>query len=76
MSSHTYYKMLLVGQKVRKNINNANKVCAQKPKSQECRDAWEHVNDYCIEYDNCQVKHIIELKKETGVELLWENYND
>lgn len=68
MSSLTYYKMLTVGQKLKKNINTAKKVCAQKPKSQECKVAWDHVNEY-------QVKHLVELEEQLGVELSWENYD-
>jgi len=73
MSSLTYYKMLTVGQKLKKNINTAHKICAQKPKSQECKVAWDQVEDYCIAYDNCQVKHLVELEEQMGVELPWED---
>lgn len=72
MSSLTYYKMMTVGQKLRKNIGVAKNICSHKPKSQECKVAWDLVEEYCVAYDSCQVKHLIELENEVVIELPWE----
>ena len=72
MSSLTYYKMLAVGKRIKTNVAHAERVCAQNPKSQSCRVAWDQVEEMCASFDSCKMKYEVELREDMDVELPWE----
>ena len=74
MSSISYYKMMVVSKKIKTHVHQARKVCAQNPKSQSCRVAWDQVEELCATMNDCKISHSCEIREEEmcGPELPWE----
>ena len=72
MSSLSYYKMMIIGNRIKKQVTHAKSVCAKKPRSHECRVEWEKVNEIHEMFDMCKSEHLIELEKQVDVEIPWE----
>lgn len=71
-SALTYNKAIIIRKNMMKEQKRAQFICAQRPKSQDCRVAWDQVEELCSSLSDCEVKHSIELKEELQIELPWE----
>ena len=74
MSGLSYYKMMVVGKKLSHRINHAHKVCTQNPKSQQCKIAWEQVEETCAVIPECKIDHSVTIEDQNmfSPELEWE----
>jgi hypothetical protein len=74
MSNISYYKMMVVGNKIKTHVHHAHKMCAQNPKSQSCRVAWDQVEELCATMNDCKMSYSVQIKDEEmfGPELPWE----
>jgi hypothetical protein len=69
MSALSYYKMLYVQHNMKKKIHKVQQTCAAKPKSRECKIAWDELDSFAISYDT----HVEHLKKQgIFIEFPWE----
>ena len=74
MSSISYYKMMVVGKKIKTHVHQARQVCTQNPKSHRCRVAWDQVEELCVKMNDCKILYSVQIKDEdmSGPELPWE----
>jgi hypothetical protein len=68
MSAITYNKAITIRMNMLSESKKAKSICAKRPQSQECRVAWDQVEELCASLNDCQVKHSIEIKEEMWVE--------
>ena len=71
-SALTYNKAIIIRKNMMKEQKRAQAVCAQRPKSQDCRVAWDQVEELCSTLSDCEIKRSIDIREELQAELPWE----
>tara|TARA_B110000858_G_C17589732_1_gene375133 strand:+ start:162 stop:416 length:255 start_codon:yes stop_codon:yes gene_type:complete len=74
MSELSYYKMLVVGKKLNHRIKHARKMCTQNPKSQQCKIAWEQVEETYAMMPESKIDYSVSIEDQDmfAPELEWE----
>ena len=75
MSNLAYQKVMTIGINLKAQIKQAKHTCALKPNSQNCRVAWDQVEEIGASLHDYKSNYAIQLKEEEmfGPELPWED---
>ncbi len=63
MSALTYNKAIIIRKKMLSEVKKAKSICLKRPQSQECKVAWDQVEELCASLNDCNVKHSVEINE-------------